>query len=170
MCSTLLSSTIEKPARRMRVRPERFPSLPDVFAISVSANLREGDAVDGIADMGGTEGWGPTHPPRVDEPVFGEAWEGRAFALALLSTRLAGWNLDAFRHALERLSRAAYLDDGYFGRWLNVAELVLTDSAVSGTRGGRSSRPQPAWTACCGATAVSTGQAGLRADRRGLPT
>ena len=85
--------------------------------------------MDGIADMGGTEGWGPTHPPLVDEPVFGEAWEGRAFALALLSTRLAGWNLDAFRHALERLSRAAYLDDGYFGRWLNAAELVLTDSA-----------------------------------------
>ena len=98
-----------------RVRPERFPSLPYVFAISVSANLQEGDAVDGIADMGGTQGWGPTHPPLVDEPVFGEAWEGRAFALALLSTRLAGWNLDAFRHALERLSRAAYLDDGYFG-------------------------------------------------------
>jgi nitrile hydratase subunit beta len=86
--------------------------------------------VDGIADMGGTQGWGPTRPPRVDERVFGEAWEGRAFALALLSTRVAGWNLDAFRHALERLSRAAYLDDGYFGRWLNAAELVLTDSAV----------------------------------------
>ena len=86
--------------------------------------------MDGIADMGGTEGWGPTRPPLVDEPVFGEAWEGRAFALALLSTRLAGWNLDAFRHALERLSRAAYLDDGYFGRWLNAAALVLTDSAL----------------------------------------
>ena len=66
----------------------------------------------------------------VDEPLFPEAWEGRAFALALLSTRVAGWNLDAFRHALERLSRTDYLDDGYFGRWLNAAELVLTDSAV----------------------------------------
>ena len=69
-------------------------------------------------------------PPLVDEPMFPEAWEGRAFALALLSTRVAGWNLDAFRHALERLSRTEYLDDGYFGRWLNAAELVLTDSAV----------------------------------------
>lgn len=86
--------------------------------------------MDGIADMGGTEGWGPTRPPLVDEPVFGEAWEGRAFALALLSTRLAAWNLDRFRHALERLSRTEYLDDGYFGRWLNAAELVLTDSAA----------------------------------------
>jgi nitrile hydratase subunit beta len=86
--------------------------------------------VDGIADMGGMDGWGPTHPPRVGEPVFPETWHGRAFALALLSTRVAGWNIDAFRHALERLSRTAYLDDGYFGRWLNAAELVLTDSAI----------------------------------------
>ena len=59
--------------------------------------------MDGIADMGGTEGWGLTHPPRVDEPVFQEPWEGRAFALTLLSLQLAGWNVDAFRHAEERL-------------------------------------------------------------------
>ena len=90
--------------------------------------------MDGIADMGGTEGWGPTHPPRVDEPAFPEPWQGRAFALALLSTRLAGWNLDAFRHALERLDRTAYLADGYFGRWLNAAELMLTESAVLAPR------------------------------------
>jgi nitrile hydratase subunit beta len=86
--------------------------------------------MDGIADMGGTEGWGPAHPPRLDEPVFPEAWQGRAFALALLSNRLAGGNLDSFRYALERLDRTAYLADGYSGRWLNGAELMLTDTAV----------------------------------------
>ena len=86
--------------------------------------------MDGIADMGGTEGWGRTHPPRGDERVFPEAWHGRAFALALASNRLAGGNLDSFRYALERLDRSAYLDDGYFGRWLNGAELILTDNAV----------------------------------------
>jgi nitrile hydratase len=91
-----------------------------------------GYVVDSIADMGGTPGWGPLHPPRSDEPVFEEPWQGRAFALALLSSRIAcgGYNPDAFRHALERLNRAAYLDDGYFGRWLNGAELMLTDSAT----------------------------------------
>ena len=62
--------------------------------------------------------------------MFSEAWEGRAFALALLSNRLAKWKLDAFRHALERLSPTDYLDDGYFGRWLNGAELILTESAI----------------------------------------
>jgi nitrile hydratase len=43
---------------------------------------------------------------------------------------VSGQNIDAFRHALERLDRAAYLDDGYYGRWLNGAELQLTESAI----------------------------------------
>src|SRR5215472_8884876 len=86
--------------------------------------------MDSIADMGGTRGWGPAHPPRRDEPVFEEPWQGRAFALALLSIWVSGQNIDAFRHALERLDRASYLCDGYFGRWLNAAELQLTDSAI----------------------------------------
>jgi nitrile hydratase subunit beta len=86
--------------------------------------------MNSIADIGGTQGWGPAHPPRRDGPVFGEPWQGRAFALALLSVRRSGQNIDAFRHAQERLDRAAYFDEGYFGRWLNAAELVLTDSAI----------------------------------------
>jgi nitrile hydratase len=87
--------------------------------------------VDSIADMGGTEGWETLAPPRPDEPVFAEPWEGRAFALTLLSMgRVSGQNLDAFRHALARLDRSAYLDDGYYGRWLNATELMLTDSAI----------------------------------------
>ena len=86
--------------------------------------------MDGIADMGGTAGWGRVDPPRADEPVFPERWHGRAFALALLANRLAGGNLDTFRYALERLGRRAYFDEGYFGRWLNGAELVLDENAV----------------------------------------
>jgi nitrile hydratase subunit beta len=86
--------------------------------------------VDGIADMGGTPGWGSMHPPRRDEPVFKEPWEPRAFALAIFSNRVSGGNLDSFRHALERLDRAHYIDDGYYGRWLNAGELRLIDSAI----------------------------------------
>ncbi|MEV7323927.1 nitrile hydratase subunit beta [Streptomyces sp. NPDC093970] len=88
--------------------------------------------MDGIADMGGTPGWGPVHPPRPDEPVFAEDWQRKAFALAILSGRVAsgGINTDAFRHALERLDRARYLDDGYYGRWLNAGELMLTERTV----------------------------------------
>jgi nitrile hydratase len=84
----------------------------------------------GIHDMGGTDGWGPAPVPTADEPVFGQPWEARAFALALLSMRLSGTNLDAFRHAMNRLDRTEYIDDGYYGRWLHGAENLLYDSAI----------------------------------------
>jgi len=81
--------------------------------------------------MGGTLGWGRLHPPEPNEPVFAQRWQARTFALTLLSVgRVSGRNMDAFRHALGRLDRAAYLDEGYFGRWLNATELMLTDSAI----------------------------------------
>jgi nitrile hydratase subunit beta len=114
--------------------------------------------MDGIADVGGTQGWGHLHPPRGDEPVFAEPWQAQAFALALLSVRVSRQNVDAFRHAQERLDRAAYLGDGYFGRWLNAGELLLTDSAVlapgainararnlSGEDVEEPPAPEPAW-------------------------
>ncbi|MGH3600657.1 MAG: nitrile hydratase subunit beta, partial [Pseudonocardiaceae bacterium] len=84
-----------------------------------------------IADLGGTEGWGRATAPTTNEPVFAQKWEGRAFALALLSMgRVSGRNLDAFRHALERLERPEYFDDTYYGRWLHAAELMLVESAI----------------------------------------
>jgi nitrile hydratase subunit beta len=86
--------------------------------------------MDSIHDLGGMQGFGA--PPAVerDEPVFAEPWEGRAFGLSLLSMRLSGTNLSAFRHAMERLEPLAYLGDGYYGRWLNGAENLLVDSGI----------------------------------------
>ncbi len=86
--------------------------------------------MDSIADMGGTLNWGPASAP-TEEPPFAEPWEGRAFALTLLTMgRVSGRNMQAFRHALERLHGVDYLVDGYYGRWLNAAELMLTDSKI----------------------------------------
>jgi nitrile hydratase subunit beta len=83
------------------------------------------------SDVGGTAGWGPLAPPDPAEPVFGEPWEGRAFALAVLGMgRISGRNLDAFRHALGRLEPPAYFDEGYYGRWLNAVELMLVESGI----------------------------------------
>jgi nitrile hydratase beta subunit len=84
----------------------------------------------GVHDVGGADGWGRAPAPVPDEPVFAEEWEAHAFALALLSMRLSGTNLDAFRHAMSRLDRAEYFDDGYYGRWLHGAENLLSDSAI----------------------------------------
>lgn len=85
--------------------------------------------MDGIHDMGGTHGWG-TVAIDPDEPVFEEDWHARTFALGLASMGASGTNLDAFRHALERLHPLDYLGDGYYGRWLGAAELLLVDSGV----------------------------------------
>ena len=85
--------------------------------------------MDGIHDMGGTHGWG-TVAIQADEPVFEEQWHARTFALGLASMGVSGTNLDAFRHALERLHPVEYLADGYYGRWLAAAEMLLVDSGV----------------------------------------
>ncbi len=85
--------------------------------------------MDGIHDMGGTQGWG-TVELDPDDPVFANDWEGRAFALGAMAGGLSGTNLDAFRHGLERLHPLTYLQDGYYGRWLACAELLLVDSGV----------------------------------------
>jgi len=86
--------------------------------------------VDTIADIGGMQGLGPVRLTPPDDPPFYEEWERRAFAMALLSMRVSGTNLDAFRHALNRQHPLAYLGDGYYGRWLKCAENLLTDSAI----------------------------------------
>jgi nitrile hydratase subunit beta len=86
--------------------------------------------MNAVHDLGGAPGWGELHPPRPDETPFSEDWERRAFALALLSMRVSGTNLDAFRYSMSRLDRSAYFDEGYYGRWLNGAENLLLDSAI----------------------------------------
>lgn len=85
--------------------------------------------MDGIADMGGTQGWG-TVSIEPDEPVFHERWEAKAFAFGALSARLSGQNLDAMRHAIDRQHPLDYLADGYYGRWLACVETMLIDSSV----------------------------------------
>ncbi len=86
--------------------------------------------MDTIADMGGMQGFGPVELTPPDDPPFHEEWERRAFAMALLSMRVSGTNLDVFRHALNRQHPIDYLLDGYYGRWLKCAENLLTDSAI----------------------------------------
>jgi nitrile hydratase len=85
--------------------------------------------MDGIHDMGGMHGWGTVTIP-MNEPVFAEPWEGKAFAFGALSARLSGGNLDSMRHAIDRQHPYDYLVDGYYGRWLGCVETQLVDAGV----------------------------------------
>ncbi len=86
--------------------------------------------MDTVADMGGMQGFGTVDLSPPDDPPFHEPWEGRAFAMGLLSMRLSGTNLNRFRHGLERQDPIDYLAFGYYGRWLKMVENLLVDSAI----------------------------------------
>jgi nitrile hydratase len=84
--------------------------------------------MNGIHDMGGLHGFGRVVVEH-DEPVFHERWEGRVFGIARALRGDRG-NIDAGRHSLERLDPVAYLQDGYFGRWLAAMERALQAAGV----------------------------------------
>lgn len=76
--------------------------------------------------MGGWHGFGPVV---VDDagPVFHARWEARVFGIV---QSLPGANIDAGRHAIERLDPVAYLRAGYYGRWLAALEHTLLGLGV----------------------------------------
>ena len=86
--------------------------------------------MDGIHDLGGMHGFGAI-PREADEPVFHAEWERRVFALDLLvEAFVEGANLDAFRHAIERLDPATYLTVSYYEKWAFALEALLVDAGV----------------------------------------
>ena len=89
--------------------------------------------MDGIHDLGGKQGFGSVKP-EVDEPVFHERWEATVFGINV-AARMAGVvrNTDQFRHAIERIDPRAYLDHGYYGRWLGGLETLFVEAGVFGS-------------------------------------
>ena len=88
--------------------------------------------MNGVHDMGGMQGMG-TVRPEPHEPTFHAAWEGRVYALSrVLRARGGQWNLDAFRHGIERLPPADYLRLSYYERWFVwlLGKLVATGDAT----------------------------------------
>ena len=88
--------------------------------------------MNGVHDMGGMQGMG-TIRPEPHEPAFHAAWEGRVYALSrVLRARGGQWNLDAFRHGIERLPPADYLRLSYYERWFVwlLGKLVATGDAT----------------------------------------
>jgi nitrile hydratase len=83
--------------------------------------------MNGIHDMGGLHGFG-TVEVEPAEPVFHHRWQARVFGMV---QSLPG-NIDAGRHSLERLDPVAYLQNGYYGRWLAALERGLASAGVLG--------------------------------------
>ena len=85
--------------------------------------------MDGIHDLGGRQGFGAVRHT-ADEAVFHARWEARVFACLLGLQRVAVYNTDQFRHAVERIAPAAYLRHGYYGRWLGGLETLAVEAGL----------------------------------------
>ena len=86
--------------------------------------------MDGIHDMGGMHGFGEIQR-EAGEPVFHAEWEGRIFAIAyVVESFVPGANVDAGRHAIERIEPAVYLNSSYYGRWILGTQTTLVEAGV----------------------------------------
>ena len=85
--------------------------------------------MNGIHDLGGMHGLGPIRPGP-DEPVFHEDWERRMFGLMIATFGGGQFNVDEFRHAIERMDPAHYLESSYYEHWLTAVETLLVEKGV----------------------------------------
>lgn len=85
--------------------------------------------MNGVHDLGGMHGFGPVERER-DEPVFHAPWE--AVVVAIRRSRAIGrlFNIDEFRHSIERMEPAHYLGSSYYERWLDGLARVLVEKGV----------------------------------------
>jgi nitrile hydratase len=85
--------------------------------------------MNGIHDMGGMQGAGPIAPEN-DEPVFHEQWEKDVFAIRTATLGQGLYNLDEFRHAIERMHWTHYLESSYYEHWLAAMETLLSEKGI----------------------------------------
>jgi|HubBroStandDraft_4_1064222.scaffolds.fasta_scaffold422642_2 nitrile hydratase beta subunit len=89
--------------------------------------------MNGVHDMGGMQDMGAVQREK-NEPVFHERWEGRVWGMMWLGSAWGKWNLDAMRHAIERIPPTDYLRMSYYEKWLAaLVDLVVGRGLV--TRG-----------------------------------
>src|ERR1700683_2024367 len=125
--------------------------------------------MNGVHDMGGMHGLGAI-VPELDEPVFHAPWEARVFALRRAMGAWRKWNIDATRHAVEKVPAAQYLALDYFSRQFEAflamlvgAGFVTQDEIGTGRTQSKAAAATPALTLEKAALLVS---AGVHCDRQ----
>ncbi len=71
----------------------------------------------GMHDLGGTDGFGEVRFNR-HKPTYSYGWELRAHAISSLARKLGIYNMDEYRHAIERMEPRHYVGASYYERVL----------------------------------------------------
>lgn len=85
--------------------------------------------MNGIHDLGGMHGFGAV-APQAGEPVFHQQWEREVFASVIALMAQGVYNLDEFRHGVERIGHRHYLNGSYYEHWLDSAQLLLREKGI----------------------------------------
>jgi nitrile hydratase beta subunit len=85
--------------------------------------------MNGVHDLGGMHGMGPINP-EPNEPVFHADWERRVFGVMMTMFGGGQYNVDQFRHAIERMEPAEYLRSSYYEHWLHAVETLLVEKGA----------------------------------------
>src|SRR5215472_7045130 len=86
--------------------------------------------MDGIHDMGGRQGFGKVRYT-LDAKAFHAPWEIRANALNSFAVRCGLFNMDEYRHAIERMDPRHYLAAGYYERMLTALITLCVEKSVA---------------------------------------
>ena len=85
--------------------------------------------MDGMHDLGGKQGFGPVRFTR-DAAPFHTAWDVRANSLYIFAVRRGIFNMDEYRHAIERMDPRHYLAASYYERSLTSLATLLVEKGV----------------------------------------
>src|SRR5437868_9645119 len=87
--------------------------------------------MDGVHDLGGRQGFGRVRYT-LDAPAFHATWEVRVNALYAHAVRRGIFNMDEYRHAIERMEPRHYLTASYYERSLtSLATLCVEKGLVT---------------------------------------
>src|ERR1700761_1763779 len=87
--------------------------------------------MDGMHDLGGRQGFGRVRYT-LKAQTFHEPWERRVNALYSLAVKLGIFNMDEYRHAIERMEPRHYLSASYYERSLtSLATLCVEKGLVT---------------------------------------
>jgi nitrile hydratase len=86
--------------------------------------------MDGMHDMGGKQGFGPVRYT-LNARAFHASWEVRANSLYAFAVRCGIFNMDEYRHAIERMEPRHYLAAGYYERSLTGMATLFVEKGFA---------------------------------------
>ena len=85
--------------------------------------------MDGMHDLGGRQGFGRIRYS-LKAQTFHEPWEKRVNALYSLAVKLGIFNMDEYRHAIERMEPRHYLSASYYERSLTSLATLCVEKGI----------------------------------------